>query len=756
LEDQANVTSLGKYQRLVLGAGLILLATLLVYIPAMQSGFIWDDDRYVTENPTLRSLEGLTHTWLKPSSNPQYYPLVFTSFWLEYRLWGLNPAGYHVVNVLLHALNALLLWLLFKRLKVPGGWFAAMLFALHPVQVESVAWVTERKNVLSALFYFSSAFCLFRFFGINGEAEDQPHKWSWYALGFLLFLFALLSKTVACSLPAAMILVLWWKRDRIPWSEVVALLPFFIFGIALGLTTVWLERHHVGAEGVDWELSMVERFLLAGRALWFYASKLAWPADLTFNYQRWQVNAGVWWQYIYPLGVLALVSLLWAYRGRLGRGPLAGILFFCGTLFPALGFFDVYPFRFSFVADHFQYLASVGLFGLAVGVLANLASKKPTWTKRTVATLGSLFLVVLATLTWVQGLLYENAVTLWMDTLKKNPESFIAHNNLGNILHQQGRLHEAKSHFLEALRVKPDAAEVHNNLGISFDLEGRQEEAIVHFTEALRLNPQYVDARNNLGVALAGQGKLEEAIVHFSEVLRLKPKYAEAHNNLALALTGQGKLEEAIAHFTEALRIKPDYAEAHNNLGAALVKQGKFNEAISHYSEALRIIPDYVEAHNNLGAALANQGRFDEAIDHYAKAQKIEAEKAKAHNQLGLTLAKQGKIEEAIAHFTEAIRIKPDHVEAYNNLGVALTSQGRLDEAIDYFSEALKIEPDYAEAHNNLGLALAAQGDTGRAIIHFTEALRIMPDYAEAQKNLQLFLPLTGKASGESRNTHRP
>ena len=195
---------LGKYQKFVLGSGLIFFVTLLVYIPAMQGGFIWDDDRYVTENPTLKSVEGLTQTWLKPSANPQYYPLVFTSFWLEYRLWGPNPTGYHVFNVLLHALNALLLWLLLNQLQVPGAWFAAMFFALHPVQVESVAWVSERKNVLSGLFYFGSAVCLFRFFGIDGEAEDQTKKWFWYVLGFVLFLAALLSKTVTSSLPAAM------------------------------------------------------------------------------------------------------------------------------------------------------------------------------------------------------------------------------------------------------------------------------------------------------------------------------------------------------------------------------------------------------------------------------------------------------------------------------------------------------------------------------------------------------------------------
>ncbi|MEJ2431379.1 MAG: hypothetical protein P8075_21060 [Deltaproteobacteria bacterium] len=324
--------------------GLLLFLTLLAYVPAMQGGFIWDDDSYVTENQTLRSLEGLEKIWVQPNSTPQYYPLVFSSFWLEYKLWGLNPTGYHLVNILLHALSALLLYRLLVYLNVPGAWLAAAVFALHPVHVESVAWVAERKNVLSGFFYFSSAFCLFRFFGLAGEG--------------------------ASTLPAAMLLVLWWKRGSVKGRELAALAPFFALGLAMGLATAWLEKHHVGAMGSQWDLSLVESFLVAGHALWFYLGKLVWPRELIFNYPRWQVDASIWWQYLYPAGVVLVVVILWLYRKRLGRGPLVGVLFFCGTLFPALGFLDVYPFRYSYVADHFQYLASVGLIVLLVGLIS--------------------------------------------------------------------------------------------------------------------------------------------------------------------------------------------------------------------------------------------------------------------------------------------------------------------------------------------------------------------------------------------------
>ncbi|HOW19171.1 MAG TPA: O-GlcNAc transferase, partial [Phycisphaerae bacterium] len=337
-------------------AGLLLLA-LAVYIPAMRGGFVWDDDDYVTENRTLRSLDGLGRIWFDIRATPQYYPLVFTSFWLEYHLWDSRPGGYHVVNILLHGTSAVLLWLVLRRLAVPGAWFAAAVFAVHPVHVESVAWITERKNVLSGVFYLSAALVWLRFAGLDCPRAAEPRRRSLYAIGLFLFACALLSKSVTASLPAALLLVLWWKRGRIARGDFLPLVPFFALGAVMGLITAWVERHHVGAEGAEWALSAAERCLIAGRALWFYAAKLIWPVRLTFIYPRWPIDSGVWWQYLYPIAAVAAIGLLWGLRRRIGRGPLVAVLFFAITLAPALGFFDVYPMRYSFVADHFQYHA---------------------------------------------------------------------------------------------------------------------------------------------------------------------------------------------------------------------------------------------------------------------------------------------------------------------------------------------------------------------------------------------------------------
>ena len=305
------------------------------YIPAMSGGFIWDDDDYVQDNLTLRSLEGLGQIWFQPGATRQYYPLVHTTYWLEYRLWGLDPTGYHVVNVILHALSAVLVWRLLIRLKVSGAWAAAALFALHPVHVESVAWITERKNALSGAFYLGAAWAYLRY--------EEAHSPRLYWAALFLFAAALLSKTVTCTLPAALLLVLWWKGQTPMRRTAVALVPFFALGAAMSGMTVWMEKHSVGAWGPEWDLSLVERGLIAGRALWFYAAKLLVPLNLTFIYPRWAIDATAVWQYLYPIGALGVGALLWAFRERLGRGPLTGVLFFAGTLTPALGFFQLLP-----------------------------------------------------------------------------------------------------------------------------------------------------------------------------------------------------------------------------------------------------------------------------------------------------------------------------------------------------------------------------------------------------------------------------
>lgn len=572
------------------GAALAVLAlaalTFAAYTPALDGGFLWDDDAHVTHNPTLTDPSGLVRIWTEIGAVPQYYPLVHTTFWIEHHLWGANPLPYHLVNVMLHTLNGVLVWRILRRLRVPGCWLAGAVFALHPLHVESVAWITERKNVLSGALYLLSLLFFLRARPLDLDAPPLHRRT--VVLSFLFYLGALLAKTVTCSLPAAILLLGWWKRGRIRRSDAFVLLPWFAVGLAASFLTVAMEKTHVGAAGPEWALSWPSRILVAGRAIWFYLAKLAWPVGLTFNYPRWDLDLRSPIQLAFPAAALALAIALWAARGRIGRGPLAAYLFFVGTLTPALGIFDVYPMRYSFVADHFAYLASLG--PIAAATTAWFAAPM-SGRIRTAAT--SALLALLAVLVFLQARVYQGPESLWTDTLAKNPQSWLAHTNLGVLRRSEGRIPEAVAHYEAALEHNPANAEAHNNLGNVLQTQGRTEAAIAHFREALRIDPEYAGAHNDLGIALADRGDLAGAVLSYREAIRLMPRLAAAHFNLGNALVRVGRIDDAIAEYREAVRLEPTLVSAHYNLGVALEDLGSAEEARRCFETALRLDPGF-------------------------------------------------------------------------------------------------------------------------------------------------------------------
>jgi tetratricopeptide (TPR) repeat protein len=559
-------TTLPNYPRWV-KAAVLIVAVVLSYLPAMQAGFIWDDDKYVAENKLLDRPGGLRQIWLEPLSTPQYYPMVFTSFWVESRIWGKNPAGFHVVNILLHALAAVLFWALLEGAGAPGAWTAALLFGIHPVHVESVAWITERKNVLSGVFYLGAALAYLRFSGIpsapgNEEGGNPRRVWPWYAVSLALFLIALLSKTVVATLPAALVIFLWMHRGRIPLREVAWLGPMFLLGLAGGLFTAWVEYNHVGAQGLEWDLSPGQRFVIAGKAVWFYLGKIIWPSNLTFIYPRWTIDSGNFLSYFPALLAAAALAALLLSRRRLGRGPAAAALYFGLTLFPALGFLNFFPMRFSFVADHFQYLASLGpiaLLGALSAKLVEVGTARLRWVVRA-AVLG--LLVLLAGLTWRQTTVYGDAETLWRDTIAKNPAAWMAHVNLGTLLQGRGELSAALTHAREAVRLKPDYEIAQYNVASVLLALGRHEEAIGAFRSLLKLYPNYTAAHNNLAAALFNLGRYREALEHFSAAITLRPDQAFAYFNRGLTYERLGKVDLAASDYRRALDLDPALAAA--------------------------------------------------------------------------------------------------------------------------------------------------------------------------------------------------
>ncbi len=574
----------------------LIVATALAYGPVVDNGYIWDDGDYVTGNTTLTSGSGLFRIWLERGAIPQYYPLVHTSYWLEYRLWGLAPLGYHVVNVLLHAGTAVLFWRVLAALGVPGAFWAALLFALHPVHVESVAWITERKNVLSGVLYFASLLAYLRHAGLgSGGARGRG-----YALSLVCFAAALLSKTVVVSLPAVLLIVTWWKGRPLDRRAIGPLLPFFGIGLAFSLFTMVYEANVVGATGAAWDLSWIERSLIAGRALWFYLGKLVWPHPLAFNYPRWPIDAAVAWQYVYPAAALLLGISLWAFRPRIGRGALAAGLIFAGTLLPALGFFDVYPMRYSFVADHFQYLASAAPIAYAVAVVAGFAERRGGATLRAAGVVGAAIAVVYAGAVWQQTRLYRDAETLWRATLQVNPDSWLSHSHLCSIEEERGRYDAALYHCEQTLRLEPENPETHHMFAMLDVARGEVESGLAHYRRAIELDPTFVHARNGLAATLLEHGNHRAAIVEFRRLLADHPRYAQAHTNLGNALAAAGALDEAALSHRSAIELDPGFAAAHHNLASVLVQQGKLEEAHQHLERAVALQPDFASARSSL------------------------------------------------------------------------------------------------------------------------------------------------------------
>jgi tetratricopeptide (TPR) repeat protein len=628
------------------GAALIFLLTLVAYSPVFKAGFIWNDEDYVTM-PALRSLRGLWRIWFDVGATQQYYPALHSAFWIEHLLWGDAPLGYHLANVLLHATAACLVVLVLRRLAVPGAFLAGLIFALHPVCVETVAWVSEQKNTLSTVFYLWTALTYLRW----RKVRPRPYLYVWASA---LFLLTVASKSEAATLPAALLVVLWWKQGRLSWrTDAVPLLPWFGVAAAGGLITAWVERTYIGARGADFALTFAQRILVAGRAIWFYLGKLLWPAHLIFIYPRWQIDAAAAWQYLFPLAALGLIGVLWAIRRRM-RAPLAVLLIFIGSLFPILGFFNVFAFLFSFVADHFLYLASLA-------VIAFVSAGWGLWfrhDRRVAGVVAGLALAVLGVLTWRQSGMYRDIETFYRVTLARNPDAWMAHNNLGILLDESGRASEAIAHYEQTLRLKPNFADGHNNLGVALADTRRPQEAMVQYQEALRLNPLYVGAYLNLGNLLRDTGKLPEAVAEYNEALRIQPASPEAHNNLGIALAQEGRLSEAMDQCREALRLNPNYAQAHYDLGVALHRGRRFPEEVAEYEAALQLQPGFTDALNNLGIVLAETGNLEGAAEQFETALRFNSNDAKTHANLAVVLQHLGRPQEASVQYQEAQRLR--------------------------------------------------------------------------------------------------
>jgi tetratricopeptide (TPR) repeat protein len=563
----------------------LLVLTALAYLPALRGGFVWDDDTVL--NAFVKGPGGLREFWLT-THTPDYWPVTSSTFWFEWRLWGANPLGYHLTNLSLHLVEALLLWVILRRLRIPGAWLGALLFAVHPVNVESVAWINQRKNLVAMLFYLLSIYGFLRTpVGSPGgtRAPAPGRAGAWYAFSLAAFALAMLSKGSVALLPVVLLGIVAWRR-RPAIRDLAWLAPFCLVAGVLTGVDVWFQRHQLVTGEIVRHAGAIERLLGAGAVVWFYLSKAVLPIGLMLFYPGWHIQAGdlLWWLPL--LGALALTALLW----RTSRGACFAWGYFCVSLVPVMGFTDVYFMKFSLVADHYQHLALIGVTALAGAGWVRLRGRPGA--AGAAFALAAVVVALLAALTWRQCGMYRDAETLLETTLRGNPGSALAHNNLGVVLAEEHRLPEAAAQFDSALGIDPAYADAQHNLGLTLARERRWAEAIPHYEEALRLRPNFVDAEDDWGNALLWLGRPAEAIPHFERSVGLNPANAEAQCNLGIALAGLGRFTEAVPHYGEAVRLDPANALIRANLANLLMRVGRVREAAVQYEEVLRLRPD--------------------------------------------------------------------------------------------------------------------------------------------------------------------
>ncbi len=648
----------------------LIAANLIVYAQVWGHDFVnYDDPDYVTDNPIVS--EGLTRhgvAWAFTTfHSSNWHPLTWLSHMLDVQLYGLNPGPHHFTNLLLHMANTLLLfWLLHAMTGALGrSAFVAGLFAVHPLHVESVAWVAERKDVLSTLLGLLTL-CAY----VGYVRQPRLRR---YGLVLVLFALGLMAKPMLVTLPLVLLLLDFWPLRRIAFGSnppgaadprrdwqrqafrlILEKIPLLALGAASSIVTLAAQRR--GGSVTD--LAMLPLKFRAASALVSYAAyigKMLWPARLAVFYPYPRTLPAAW-----VVGaLLGLLGISIAVMKAGLRHPYlpVGWLWYLGTLVPVIGLVQVGS---QLRADRYTYVPLIGLFIIVAWGIPELVAR---WAPPGMILPAAALLAILACMltAWRQVQYWENSSTLWDHAQNVTTGNYLAL----------------------------------NNAGVALVKEGKMDEAILEFSEALRLEPGYADVHNNLGKALASQGKLGEAIAEYSVAVRIKPDFAEAHYNLGSALAGQGRMDDAVAQYSEALRIQPDFPGAHESLGPVL---------------------DSPEAHDNLGIVLAKQGKLDEAIPEFQEALRLKPDDPQAHNNLGITLGKQGKMDEAIYEFQEAVRIQPDYAEAHNNLGWALASQGKVDEAIAQYSEALRIEPDFPEARRSLNELLTRAKSSNPAV----------------------------------------
>jgi Flp pilus assembly protein TadD len=672
-----------------------------VYMPGTQREFLnWDDWDYVLDNPLLRDVDGLRRIWTTTES-PQYYPLTFTTYWLEYQLWGNGPRGAYAVSVAIHALSAVLLFHLLRRLsgRARVGWIGAVLFAVHPLQVASVAWISERKTVLAACFYLLAFLLYLRY-------RDHGGFWR-YLLVLLAFAAAVFSKTVVITLAASLVLADCWLLHRRLWGSMLRAAPLAVMALLPILVTAQRER-----VWTDTAVNAAERPLAAAAALWFYIGKFLAPVRLMAIYPSWDVSIAAlrWWLPL--LGLLIAVVLAVKLRGRLDRLFLFALAHFGVTILPALGLLHFGFLGHAPVADHLVYIALSGLALAAATALDRLLGSGAGGVRQpAMYVVMGILALVLGWQTWRQAQYWRGTPTLWTHTLKYHPHCAVAYVNLGSYQARRGEFALAAETLRRGVQYVADDKKLRGNLAAALLDLGRPAEALQHARVAVQLDPNDALARVRLGDALVGVGNAPEAAREYRSALELDPRSAEARGRLGRALAVLGAHHEALEQYQQAIELNPREARVHVLWGDSLAALGEVPGAIRRYEAALEIEPNNAAARNNLGIVLVNAGRFADGLVHLTRAAELAPENGNTQYMLAVALRRLGRVSEALHAARNAVALLPSDVEARRLLAELLVAEGQPAEAVRQLRVALQADPQAARVATNLAWLLAVVPD---------------------------------------------
>jgi protein O-mannosyl-transferase len=676
----------------------LISVTMFAYLPVFRAGFVWDDDASLTNYSLIKASHGLFLFWF--STVPaDYWPVTATTLWMEWRIWGINPLGYHVTNLILHVSEALLLWATLRRLRVPGAYLAALIFAVHPVNVESVAWIAQRKNLMAMLFFLLSINFFLKtdlWTASYREKRRRSGPGRWYWLSLLALTLGMLSKGSVAMLPVVLV-GLMLSRNQSFWRSVVSTSPFFLIAGVFALVDIWFQAHHL-SQTVR-HAGLLERFLGAGAIVWFYLSKALLPIDLNFAYPLWRIRPETvrWWLPLVGAGVLTFV--LWHLRNTRLRPILFAWGFFCVCLVPVMGFTDVYFMKYSLVADHYQHIAIIGIISLVAAAWRSWNLTDCDSASGSLSLIAAVAIVgLLATLTWRQCEKFKDPETLYRSVLDKNPASTLASGNLGEVLSHEKRYTEAIAILRTTIDKDPNLPEVHADLGNALEAIGDPADAAIEYSTALRLSPTIGGVHYLLGESFIKAGRLDEAVKEIRAELESYDAEESMRSRKGTGETGTGWIPGSMVY------------DAHINLGLALLELGRREEALKEFRWALAFNPLDLRVRNSLGLTLAGLGRAAEAIEAFQTVLKTDPKFLESHLNLGLIFLRSERFEAAIEQYQLALNIDPGRKEAHLNLGNALFRSGKLNEAVGEYRKAILIDPDYLTAHKNLSEALNALG----------------------------------------------